>query len=104
MLSDHERRELDQIEDGLAGDRRLVDALARSGRAGRSWQVRALIGFGVFLLVVGIVTGGNGPLVLQGLLIGSAGLIWRWWCGKRAARAAGDPERSTPRPAGPPPD
>jgi Protein of unknown function (DUF3040) len=103
MLSDDERCELDLIEGGLAGDRRLVDALATTRSARRRWPIRALVGFGILLVTIGILTG-DGTLVLQGLLIGGAGAAWHWWRDNRATRAAGDHERSTPRPAAPPPD
>lgn len=106
MLSDHERRELGLIEDGLADDRRLVDVLGGDRRVRhRRWQVRALIGFGSLLLTIGIVTGA-GMLVLQGLLIGGVGIAWsRWRALRGAAGSTGsDRERSSPRPFGPPPD
>jgi hypothetical protein len=106
MLSDHERRELGRIEDGLAGDRWLVDVLDGDGRAGRRrWPIRALVCFGILLLSIGILTAG-GMLVLQGLLIGGAGIAWsRWRVWRSRPRSTGaDRERSSPRPFGPPPE
>ena len=105
MLSDDERRELARIEESLtAEDHRLADAFRtgrRTGRQRRRWPVRALIGFGIMLLVVGLLTGTE-ELFLQGLLFGGAGVAWsRWraWRGSAgpSAGAAGQP---SPRPGG----
>jgi Protein of unknown function (DUF3040) len=78
MLSDHEQRELAMIKEGLADDRRLVEVLGGDGPApSRNRRIRALVGFGILLLVVGLVCG-DGRLFLERLLIGSAGLAWSW--------------------------
>ena len=79
MLSKHERHQLDLIEEGLRQDpewRGLRD------RAGGSWQrplvLRALVGFAVLLMVIGVLTG-TGELFVQGLLIaGVPGGLWLW--------------------------
>ena len=107
MLSDRERQQLADIEQALmAGDRRLA-ATFRSGAppTGRRWPVRALLGFGVLLLVVALLTGAD-ALFLQGLLCLGGGFAWRRW---RAARSratdgstAADPARGA-RPDGTPP-
>ena len=108
MLSDRERRELAMIEQGLsAGDRRFVDAF-RTGQAARQgpprWPVQALIGFGILLAVVGLVTGADG-LFMQGLVFGAAGVAWSRWRARRAAAEppGGDPDRPSPRPGQTPP-
>jgi hypothetical protein len=113
MLSDRERRQLADIERELvADDRRLAASLragrTRPGRAPRRWLERALIGFGVLLLVVALLTS-VASLFLQGLLFAGAGVLrWRW----RLLRAAVDPPGGgpgggdaapSPRPDGSPP-
>ena len=105
MLSDHEQRELAMIKEGLADDRRLVEVLGGDGPgpSRRRW-IRALVGFGILLLAVGTVCG-DGRLVLEGLLIGSAGIAWSRWRRWRAAKAARRPAAApSPRLAGPPAD
>ena len=84
MLSDHERRELSLIEQGLEGDPRLAASLAQVGRR-RRWPVRLLAGFAVLLIVTGLLTGA-GALVLQGLVAGGACVAWSRWRSRRAAR------------------
>ena len=112
MLSDRERRQLADIERALvAGDRRLADSF-RAGRSGRGrtpgrWLERALIAFGVLLVVVALLTGTEG-LFLQGLLFGAAGVLRARW--RRRRMAAGPPggpgggeDSPSPRPYGSPP-
>lgn len=110
MLSDRERRELAMIEQGLsADDGRFVDGFrttrAARGRRQHRWPVRALIGFGILLVVVGLLTGAGG-LFMQGLLFGGAGLGWSRWRARRAAAEppGGDPEQPSPRPGQTPPE
>ena len=96
MLSDRERRELAMIERGLiAGDRRFVDDF-RIGPAARRepprWPVRALIGFGILLLVAGLMTAAAG-LFIQGLVFGTAGVVWSR---RRARRVTGPPAGALP--------
>jgi Protein of unknown function (DUF3040) len=107
MLSDRERQQLADIERGLvAGDRRLATTF-RSGAppAERRWPVRALLGFGAFLLVVALLTGADG-LFLQGLLCLGGGFAWRRWRTARSRDAdrspVADPTRGA-RPDGTPP-
>jgi Protein of unknown function (DUF3040) len=86
MLSDHERRVLASIERGLTDeDRRFAESFG-SGRpraAGRRrrWPIRGLIGFGLLLIVVGLITGTDG-LFTQGLLFGGAAILWARWRAK----------------------
>jgi protein-S-isoprenylcysteine O-methyltransferase Ste14 len=107
MLSDRERAELDAIERALVTDDRRLAATFRSGppRRERRWPLRALAGFGVFLLVVAVLTGTAG-LFGQGLLCLAIWFGWRRW---RTLRARGadraedaDPQRRA-RPDGSPP-
>src|SRR3954451_6403432 len=107
MLSDREREQLAGIEQALVtGDRRLA-ATFRSGRPPRErrWPLRALAGFGVFLVVVAVLTS-NDMLFVQGVLC-----LAIWFGGRRCrtvragarARAGiSDPEHPA-RPDGPPP-
>jgi len=103
MLSDYEQRELATITEGLADDRRLVEALSVDGPA-PTWnrRIRALVGLGILLLVVGVVCG-DGRLLLEGLLIGIPGMAWSRWRRWRPAKAA-DRNAATPNPGltGPP--
>jgi hypothetical protein len=103
MLSDYEQRELATIKEGLAEDRRLVEVLGGDGPAPtRNRRIRALVGLGILLLVVGVLCG-DGRLFLEGLLIGSAGMAWSRWRRWRAAKAAGrNAATRNPRRAGPP--
>jgi len=107
MLSDRERKQLADIERALlAGDRRLA-ATFRSGAppTQRRWPVRALLGFGAFLLVVALLTGAD-ALFLQGLLCLGGGFAWRRWRATRSRGGGGspvvDPARGA-RPDGTPP-
>ena len=106
MLSDHEQRELTLIEHGLAADdRRFVRALQRRRLAGpRRWPSRVIVGFGVLVLVVGLVAGADTVLVLQGLLITGTGVVWSRWRVRRtgAEPGGGDSTRPNPHSAGPP--
>lgn len=102
MLSDREREELAAIEQRLtAGDGRLAAAF-RSGAppAERRWPIRALLGFGAFLLVIALLTGADG-LFLQGLLCLGAGFGWRHWRTVRARDAGGSTAAGPPRGARP---
>jgi hypothetical protein len=83
MLSNHERRELARIERDLAAeDRRFTRILSASGRGGdagrRRWLPRAVFGFGILVLVAGLVAGADAGLMLQGLLITAVGVAWSW--------------------------
>ena len=105
MLSDRERQELAAIERLLtAGDRRLAAAL-RSGWPirERRWPSWALLGFGAFVLVTGVVTGAD-MLFVQGLFFLFAGLVWRHWrtLSGRPVHPPIDSSRRT-RPGGSPP-
>jgi Flp pilus assembly protein TadB len=79
MLSEHDRRELALIEERLrSDDRRFADTFqtARPGwRRDRRWARRALLGLGAFMLIVGLAAGAA-ELVLQGLLVVGAGIVW----------------------------
>ena len=102
MLSDREREQLADIERALVdGDRRLA-ATFRTGAPPRErrWPLRALLGFGVFLLVVAVLTGTDG-LFLQGLLCVGGAYVWRRWRAARARATAGAPVADPPRGAKP---
>ena len=106
MLSDRERKQLAGIEQALAADdRRLAAALGPGAASGRRWPVRALLGFGVFLLVVALLTGAD-ELFLQGLLCLGGGYAWRRWRATRSRAADpsadADPARRA-KPDGTPP-
>jgi len=106
MLSDREREQLAAIEQSLmADDRRLAASLsAVPVRRERRWPQRALLGFGVFLLVIAVLTGADG-LFLQGLLCIGGWFGWRRWQARRRPDtdpAVNDPPRGA-RPDGTPP-
>jgi hypothetical protein len=107
MLSDREREQLAGIERALvAEDRRLAATLGTAAPAReRRWLPRALLGFGVFLLVVAVLTGADG-LFLQGVLCVAGAYVWRRWRTARARAAARGPVADPPRgakPGGSPP-
>ena len=104
MLSDHERQELAQIETRLADDRRLAGVLG-AGRTARRrrWPVRALIVFGILLLVLGILAD-DGTLALEGTVISTVGFIWYYLRSRRPAAGPTDSEHPATRRATPPPD
>jgi hypothetical protein len=109
MLNDRERRVLAMIEQDLRTDgRRFVDAFAPPEPAGerrqRHWPVRALIGFGILLVVVGLLASAGG-LFMQGLLFGTAGVAWSRSRSRRAAGQppVGYPDQPSHRPGQPPP-
>jgi hypothetical protein len=99
MLSEYEQRELAAIEQGLAEeDRRLAASFRPRGTGAatpwfrRRWMSRALLGFGVMLLVVGVLASADG-LFVQGLLFGGGGVLWMRW----QSRSASVPVPGTPR-------
>ncbi|HEY6749139.1 MAG TPA: DUF3040 domain-containing protein [Mycobacteriales bacterium] len=104
MLNENDRRELSLIEQGLVSDdRRLADTFRNvrpwSGRRSR-WATRAVIGFGTFLVLIGIVAGAGG-VFLQGLLALGCGIGWRVLSRRLAARRSSsarpdDPDRDAP--------
>jgi hypothetical protein len=109
MLNDRERRVLAMIEQGLRADEcRFVDALrtSRAGRARRQhrWPIRALVGFGILLVVVGLLAA-SGGLLVQGLLFSTTGIAWSRWRSPRAATRppGGEPDKPSPRPGQTPP-
>jgi hypothetical protein len=108
MLSDREQRALAEIEAGLqAEDSRLVGGLRTGPRIDRTrrWPARALLAFGIAVLVIGALTCAE-SLVLQGILFTGIGVAWVRWQSSRAARAdpdGGVPRRRGARPDGPPP-
>jgi len=106
MLSDREQQELALIEEGLrAEDRRFADGF-RSGprvRRTRRWPARALLAFGVLVVVVGLLTS-TATLILQGMVCVGGGIGWMRWQAFQAARAAladGAVPRPGARPDGP---
>lgn len=105
MLSDGEREQLAAIERELVrSDRRLAATFsAGSPRPERRWPLRALVGFGVLLVVVALLTATEGLLV-QGLLCLGGAYAWHRWRERRPSGSADrwtgtDPTRRT-RPDG----
>ena len=103
MLSEYERRELALIEQGLAEeDRRLADALrpgslrVRTPWPRRGWLSRALLGFGITLVVLGVLTGADG-VFMQGLLFSAVAVLWMRW--QSRSKPATPPGAGRPRPA-----
>jgi len=109
MLNEHDQRELSLIEQRLCSDdRRLVDTF-RTARPGssrsRRWASRALVSFGAFTLLVGLVAGAAG-VFLQGLLVLGSGIGWvvlrrRIAVGKGSFRRTGQPRGRPDRDASP---
>ena len=59
MLNDREQQELQRIEEALkADDKRFAQGLRRGPRIDktRRWPARALLGFGIALIVIGALT------------------------------------------------
>ncbi len=108
MLSDREQQELQRIEEALkADDRRFAQGLRRGPRIERTrrWPARALLGFGILLIVIGALTSA-GSLVFEGILFTGIAVAWIRWQAARAARAngaGGRPVRPAGRPDGPNP-
>jgi hypothetical protein len=106
MLSDREQQELQRIEEALkADDKRFAQGLRRGPRieGTRRWPVRALLGFGILLIVTGALTSTE-SLVLEGILFTGIAIAWIRWQVVRAARAnggGGRPVRPAGRPDGP---
>jgi hypothetical protein len=91
MLSDREQQELQRIEEALkAEDKRFAQGLRRGPRIDktRRWPARSLLGFGIFLIVIGALTGAA-PLILEGILFTGIAIAWIRWQARRAARANG---------------
>lgn len=80
MLSNHERRELARIEQGLREDPDWREPHGMVGRIPwwRRWGIRLLSGFAVFLMLLGVITT-DGDLLLQGVLMMGAACGW-WLC------------------------
>lgn len=92
MLSDREQQELQRIEEALkADDKRFAQGLRRGPRIDRTrrWPVRALLGFGITLIVIGALTSAA-PLILEGILFTGIAVAWIRWQTVRAARAKGN--------------
>jgi hypothetical protein len=108
MLSEREQRELQRIEEGLrAEDKRFGRGLRKGPRIDRTrrWPARALLGFGIALIVIGALTSAE-SLVLEGILFTGIAVAWIRWLAVRAARTSGpggSPVRPAGRPDGPPP-
>jgi len=107
MLSDREQQELQRIEEALkADDNRFAHGLRRGPRFDktRRWPARALLGFGIALIVIGALTSAA-PLILEGILFTGIGVAWIRWQAVRAGRANGNgrPVRPAGRPDGPNP-
>ena len=107
MLSDREQQELARIEESLlAEDRRLADSLRQGPRidATRRWPARALLAFGIALIVIGALTSVE-TLILQGILATGGGIAWLRWQATRRSRDGGQPgfgPRRGAHPDGPP--
>lgn len=108
MLSDGERDALAHIEQGLRDeDRRFADRFGPGPRVvrPRRWPIRATLGLGALLIVVGLLTSTDG-LFLQGVMFVVIGIGWSRWRAARTERAAaadGIPPQSGARPDGTPP-
>ena len=108
MLSDREQRELQRIEEALkADDNRFAEGLRRGPRIDRMrrWPSRALLGFGIALIVIGALTSAE-SLILQGILFTGIAVGWIRWQMTRAARSdgrGGRPVRPAGHPDGPTP-
>jgi hypothetical protein len=108
MLSDREQQELQRIEEALkADDKRLAQGLRRGPRIDgtQRWPARALLGFGITLIVIGALTSTQ-VLILEGVLFTGIAIAWIRWQAARAARAndnGGRPVRPAGRPDGPNP-
>jgi membrane-bound ClpP family serine protease len=77
MLSQHERRQLDAIERGLAAQYpALATRLSGSVLDRRRWALEAMWAFGLCCFVLGIVVN-SGELGLSGLAFLIAGLLLR---------------------------
>jgi Protein of unknown function (DUF3040) len=99
MLSNHERRELARIEQGLREDPDWREPRDLTGRVSwwRRWGLRLLIGFAGFVMVVGVVTA-TGDLLLQGVLMMGAACGW-WLCRQvAAAKSESQPTDRQPEP------
>jgi Protein of unknown function (DUF3040) len=80
MLNEREWRVLAMIEQGLRAEERRFAKAFDTGTAGRKrrssrWPIRALVGFGILLVVLGLLASAGG-LFLQGLLFGGTGVAW----------------------------
>ena len=91
MLSEHERRQLDDIElDLLASDPALSAVFARKARKPRRRlaYARSTVALGLLLVVAGLVVGFD-PAFMDGLVLVTAG-AW-WWASLRAPAPDGSP-------------
>ena len=88
MLSNHERRELARIEQGLREDPSWREPPDRpvGSTWWRRWGLRLLIGFAGLVLTIGVLTTAGG-LLLQGVLMMGAACGW-WLCRQAAAAKA----------------
>lgn len=96
MLSNHERRELARIEQGLREDPEWREPRGM-GRAPwwRRWGVRVLAGFSVFLMMIGVVTT-DGDLLLQGVLM--MGAACGWWLCRQVVEAKAEQQQKDEQP------
>jgi hypothetical protein len=96
MLSNHERRELARIEQGLREDPswREPVALPVGSTWWPRWGLRLLIGFAGLVLAIGILTTAGG-LLLQGVLMMGAACGW-WLCRQVAIAKAESPADRQP--------
>ena len=80
MLSNHERRELARIEQGLREDPDWREPPGLTGRTAwwRRWGIRLLAGFAGLVMLIGVLTT-TGDLLLQGVLMMGAACGW-WLC------------------------
>jgi hypothetical protein len=89
MLSNREERELALLEQALLADRDCRRTVRKMDRRSvrRLWKFQAALGFGVFVLIAGMVLDSE-AIAAEGFVIGFlAGLAW-----------AGVRMRTTPRP------
>ena len=104
MLSERERRELADIEEGLETSDPGLSALLTDPRGRRLLYARLMTGFGVLLMVAGVLLSLD-EAFMQGLVLASAGASWWAWIamppngpagkdGRWDGRGRGGPERA----------
>jgi Flp pilus assembly protein TadB len=101
MLSNHERRELARIEQGLRDDPswREPRGLPEGTTWWHRWGLRLLIAFSGLVMTIGVITTA-GELLLQGVLM--MGAACAWWLCRQAAAARAESQSQSQSPDLPP--